>query len=293
MKPKQVHASSRFLFHALATILLGLLPRPAAAQTDSPVQSSARPFGLQIADTVKAAGSDVASANFQANSLASIRNVMNVPVGMRNALSDSRYLLDASKIQLATAYDVRAYFINEDAGYHNTLGFNAQGNGVGSGNPKLIFPDASTNVGASATSWNGVNRMPGEPLLPGDFVNLGNFSAGSKLDFFLIANGARSPQGTFTGTASANPDRINHVVAFTLADSPYLMLGFEDLMGGGDLDFNDLMVAIDIGQTNATALRAMAAAPAPALPLVLGCLFGVVVIFKPRRVEGTARGLAA
>ncbi len=58
-----------------------------------------------------------------------------------------------------------------------------------------------------------ITRTSSEPLLPGDFVDLGTFGAGTQ------------------------PDGINHVVAFASVQlgSPYLLIGFEDLLGGGDL----------------------------------------------------------
>jgi hypothetical protein len=44
------------------------------------------------------------------------------------------------------------------------------------------------------------------------------------------------------------------VVALSLPNSPYLILGFEDMRGGGDRDYNDVIFAVDIGKTNVKAL---------------------------------------
>jgi hypothetical protein len=35
-----------------------------------------------------------------------------------------------------------------------------------------------------------------------------------------------------------------------LENTPYLLIGFEDLYGGGDRDYNDLMFVVDFGEEN-------------------------------------------
>jgi hypothetical protein len=64
----------------------------------------------------------------------------------------------------------------------------------------------------------------------------------------VIANGANGGKTSFSTQRSENLDGINHVVSFayTVKDSPYLILGFEDLLGGGDRDFNDVLFAVVI-----------------------------------------------
>ncbi len=51
-----------------------------------------------------------------------------------------------------------------------------------------------------------------------------------------------------------NPDGIAHTVGLLHPDSGLLTLGFEDLYNGGDLDFDDSVFTIDIGQSNAQVL---------------------------------------
>lgn len=231
------------------------------AQTTSSVQSSARPYGLDIVGPVMAAGSDSKSATFQSTALPSLITLANTELSESQAVNDSSMLLDPSKLFLKNASDVRVYFVSEGAGYHNTLGFNTAGGGVTSGDPLLIFPDASSK-GTSATSRSG-----SEPLLSGDFVDLGNFSAGTKLDFFLVANGASGGSTVYSTDSSVNPDGINHVVSFAALSGSYLLIGFEDLLGGGDRDFNDVLFAVDIGARN---LAALTATPEPATYAMLG-----------------------
>ena len=252
----------------LAVLLL--LAAHGVAATDSPVQIDVRPFGLEIVDTVKLAGSDAAAAQFQADLLPGLTGLCDA--GWINGLPPAASV-DPSKLDLATEADVRVYFVSEDASYHNTLGFNADGVGITSGDPLLIFPDATTG---------GDTRTDRAPLLPGDFVDLGSFAGGTALDFFLIADGRQRPEGrpVYSMEGSANPDGIQHALAFALMDSPYLLVSFEDIYGGGDEDFNDLIFAVDVGADNVAALSGV---PEPATVLTLAAFAGMVACAARRR----------
>lgn len=229
---------------------------------NSPVQSAARPFGLEIAGPVQLAGSDAAANTFQTEALPGLSALVQTRLSERGPINDSTLLLDPDKLILSTAADVRVYFVGEGAGYRNSLGFNTAGGGVISGNPLLIFPDASS----------GGRRTGSEPLLAGDFVDLGNFAAGTKLDFFLIANGASGGNQVFSTDGSVNPDGINHVVSFAALSGSYLLIGFEDLFGGGDRDFNDVLFAVDIGARN---LATLTAAHEPGTVAILAAFLGL------------------
>ena len=274
--------SSHLLIGVIAWAALATFPARAqtAGGTPSPVQATTRPFGLNIVGPVMLAGSDAAAAAFKQDVLPGINALVNVRLNEQRPVNDAALLLDPSKLSLKTASDVRTYFVGEGAGYRNTLGFNTAGGGVTSGNPLLIFPDASSSISALGNTAGG--RTGQLPLLPVDFVNLGRFAGGTKLDFFLIADGASGGRNVYSTDQSVNRDGINHVVAFTYAlpNSPYLIIGFEDLYGGGDRDFNDVIFAVDIGAAN---IAALTATPEPVLSLSLLSLLGVVVYVKRRR----------
>ncbi|GAB4455724.1 MAG: hypothetical protein OHK0029_12270 [Armatimonadaceae bacterium] len=277
---KKFSATASFL---VAAATLGGAVCPAAfAQTDSPIQSPARPLGLNIVNKVKIAGSDAASAQFQSSSLPRLRDLARRNLGERIPLSDSTVGLkkvDPNKIKLFTDAQVRAYFVGEGAGYRNSLGFNTQGGLATSGNPKLIFPDASTSVSESDLPGTRGTRSQSAPLMPGDFVDLGFFGANTQLHFFTIANGATGGTTAFTTEHDKNPDGIIHAVAYALPDSPYLLIGFKDLWGGGDRDYNDVLFTIDIGRANVAKLSG----PEPGLPLVLGAPLGMTWLARRRQ----------
>ena len=257
--------------------------KSSASGTPSVIQSSARPYGLSIVAPVMQAGSDAASRSFQ-NVLPGMEKFIQtyLPESHNNMNSPLAFAIDPAKLTLSTKSDVRVYFAYEGAGYRNTLGFNTTGTGVSSGDPEIIFPNVSSSLGYGG-SGNGV-RTASDPLLAGDFVNLGSFKGGTKLDFFLIADGANGGKTVFSTTESANPDRINHVASFSpsywgVANSPYLFISYEDLLGGGDKDFNDVVFALDIGAANVAALLAT---PEPATWLTLGSLVGLAVWARNR-----------
>ncbi len=256
------------------------------AGKESPVQSAARPFKLDIVAPVMAAGSDDRSAAFQKEALPALNDFLKKSLGEKVAVNDSRLLLDPSKLKLQEKSDVRVYFVGEGAGFNNTLGFNTTGSGISEGDPQLIFPNASSTV-SSYDPAKDPKRTSSAPLLPGDFVNLGRMDKGTVLDFFLIANGASGGSNIFSTDQSVNKDGINHVVAFAyaMANSPFLIIGFEDLWGGGDRDFNDLLFAVDIGAAN---IRNLTSTPEPAMATTLLGLLGLAFQRRTRRSTATA-----
>lgn len=85
-------------------------------------------------------------------------------------------------------------------------------------------------------------------------VNLGTFKPGTKLEF-----GIDNGNGDFfrTGSAAANSDNFQHAKVSRATDG--VLVGFEDLRGGGDRDFNDAFIKV----------RSLpAAVPAPARVVV-------------------------
>jgi hypothetical protein len=248
---------------ALAGFVFCLASAGLSAQAEtftySPVQSTVRPLGLDIVDRVGLAGSDAASANFQNRILPTLQPLVNQNLaGIEPGAEFNNFVaLDPGALKLAVAADVRAYFVGEDTGYHNSLGFTTGGGGLDTGNPLLIFPDATmpSNYGSSSNA----KRTPTAPLFPGDFVNLGNLAAGTELDFFLIANGDNNGENIFWTDSSMNPDGTNRSVAlvsFAQANSPYVLIGFEDLIGGGGRDYTDVLFAVYVGEENVAAMLA-------------------------------------
>lgn len=297
LSPHSMHSTSLFSFSwfavgssRLATALpvIGLVFASAAtaqAQVESPVQSKVAPFKLAIVDEVQIAGSDAASATFQKTVLPEITKLINTSLGeTSNFTNASKFSLDPNKLRITVESTARVYFVGEGAGYQNTLGFNTLAADAAapkaslSPTAKLIFPNASSTVSTYNPGSKAV-RTPDAPLLPGDFVDIGAFKGGTMLDFFLVSNGAGGGKDIWTAPASRNRDGIDHVVAFALPGSPYLILAFEDMFGGGDRDYNDVIFAVDIGAIN---VQRLLSTPEPAAWASVLALGGVAYLWRRR-----------
>ncbi len=113
---------------------------------------------------------------------------------------------------------VKAIFQGSDAGYFNSVFFERVGVPTGS----VFLFDKSSAVGTTA--------------------ELGWFSAGTVLTFRLAVS--NTGDNFFTGAASLNTDGLAHALAVTRFDLDLNLfvtqVGFEDLYGGGDRDYNDI-----------------------------------------------------
>jgi len=84
--------------------------------------------------------------------------------------------------------------------------------------------------------------FPNHTTAPGASSSLGFFAAGTELVFGLRV--LTTGDSFFTGPASRNPDGVVHARASRWLGTPTIptpgvVVGFEDLLGGGDRDFND------------------------------------------------------
>lgn len=191
---------------------------------------------------------------------------------------------------------VKVYFIDEGAGYRNTFGWydaNA-GDPTQAANRNVIWANASKQGG-------------GGSLVSGSEAVVGDFSAGTELGFFVSANGYSYEQyrgrlsdervdaymdsrvHTYYTNDALNPDGISHVVAGVLPEQGLLTLGFEDLYGGGDRDYDDVVFAIDIGVENATKIAAGAPEPGEWALMIVGTL---TLMGLARRRPDLIRGLS-
>ena len=124
--------------------------------------------------------------------------------------------------------DVEVYFINEGAGYHNEFFFSTDGE-RDRDSMNTIFEDASSRHSILAN---------GGPLALGEGRNLGSFDGATTLSFLL-----KNPRGNVYGhDVAQNQDGLQHITAFQ--SDGFLILGFEDLDGGGDRDYNDVVIAV-------------------------------------------------
>jgi len=288
----------------VAASVLAIAATGLQAQVADPIQSTASPYSLPTAGTVMQAGSDASSQKFDTSVLPEALQFIKsaLPEGVNNTKSTA-FEIDPSKLVLATSQDVTATFVYEGASFHNSIGFDALAPGqsdplsswdeVKSPTAALIFPDASSGSSGyqEADSIAGV-RTPSQPLLPGDFENIGKFAAGSKLDFFLLSNGANDYwANTFSTQESLNSDGFTqHAAAFTASlfavpqlNSPYIFLSFEDSYGGGDQDVNDTIIALNVGTATVNSLLAT---PEPSMAASLAGFVALAFVAARKKLVG-------
>lgn len=228
------------------------------------------PFGLSVAGPIQH-GSD--AAYFDTLRTAVLGNNLSNGTSVPGIAS---VRLDPSKIDLALAADVKAYMVGDEIGNGTNkeyaIGFNPAGPGVTTGKPELIFPLAQTN---------GSRRNGTFPVLPGDYVDLGQFAAGSHLDFFAIAD----PTPGYSTKNAADLAKVFSTAGgdlnarmYALTGTAYLLVTFE----GNDkygVDYNDVAIAVNVGTDN---VRRLVGAPEPSLLLVLGSFAGVLLTVTGR-----------
>lgn len=202
--------------------------------------------------------------------------------------------LDITKIKMNFDHDVKVYFIGETAGgYRNQLNFTATNGAEVTGGK--IFGDTSCKPGQDMANFGEFCANPNNPLANkakedqplnvGDFAELGKFKAGTEFDFQLVSNGINGGiwnngvQGIFGLNDATNPDKLQHVMAYYYKD--FLVLGYEDLWGGGDKDYNDTVFAIDFGKNNAREVAGISVPEPSATVALIGA--AAVGIFASRR----------
>ncbi|WP_258364461.1 DUF4114 domain-containing protein [Nitrosomonas sp. Nm84] len=139
-----------------------------------------------------------------------------IPYPASGAEDSTQYTFTAT-----TTGEIGAYFYNQSASYTNTLSLLVNG---------VITPESSAGVLNNHTSSIG------------DFVSLGFVHAGDVLTFQLnvITTG-----NTLYSDSTLNADGVNHVYSTSFSgDTAHgiptgTYVGFEDIYGGGDFDYND------------------------------------------------------
>jgi len=220
------------------------------------VQSPARPFGLDVVAPVQVAGGDARSADFAANVLPDILDFIGSNLLQGNTTGVMSAETDASNLTLPNPADVRLYFVGEEAGYHNSIGLNFAGAADDEYTSLLAFPDASSKYSLNPDQIGDRTYVsedyPTEdyPLVPGDFIDIGAVDAGSFLDLFIIPGGATDGSDAYGVDKTLNADQTSHMRILGVAGDSMLVIGFEDQKNGGDQDFNDVIIAVDVGAQN-------------------------------------------
>ncbi len=216
-------------------------------------------------------------------------------LGERQAVdSDDINGVNMSDLTLANDHPVTITFEGEAAGFKNSVGYYKIDDDGKITDVKFIWENASAQ-------GSGGDLVPGETTAELDvgagdrfalFVVANGFNQN---DFDQFQNGhfefrdgnetatvnSTNPQlvfvsddGTVTplngnvyhtagmgNQVNLNPDGIQHAISGIDTVTGELMIGFEDLPGGGDNDFNDLLISVDVGPATARTLDPSTVAP--------------------------------
>lgn len=176
---------------------------------------------------------------------------MGVVLGL--ALQSQATVVYGGYITVANTGSVTATYLGQTASYSNDLYLYLPSNGNG-----IIFNNQTTPVGTTA--------------------DLGTFNAGTELEFMIYVN--NTGDSFFSGPAERNPDSLVHVKTDDAIAAPDIWVGFEDLLGGGDRDYDDVQFKF----SNVAAVTELPSVPEPTSLGLFGLgLVGVAVAMYRRR----------
>lgn len=228
----------------------GALDSPTAAAPElGRVQQAVYPSGVTAApnDTYsQQLRNDIAAALKERQSVPNVHPELLPP----NLVPDLLVAQDLCKVWVS--------FYSEGAGQKNSLGYFAYPEGQPPQLPAGVpLSTRQSNIIFSNSSAQG----SGGTLVQGNRYQLGSgsnttFSAGSRIGFFLIANGWTGSAVDFNRTTFYTVDGLNpeptadkkrHALIVRHADSQRLVMGFEDLYrnSSSDDDFNDVVFVIN------------------------------------------------
>lgn len=200
-------------------------------------------------------------------------------------------IINVSTIPIGHDYPVRVIFEGETAGYRNSFGYykidsetrqiydveiiwpnaSLQGSGgdlIAGQSDALLDVQPGDNVGFFIVS-NGFSYNDYSSLGEGNFAFQNADGSTATLDsqnpkLVFESEGGETTEivyhqyhtAAYGETLGLNPDSLLHTAGILKTDKGTLTIGFEDLLNGGDLDFDDSVFTIDLGPANAVVLNA-------------------------------------
>jgi hypothetical protein len=130
-------------------------------------------------------------------------------------------------------------FLDEGAGYKNTYGLFTVEKDESGGYERTSVEKFEIFSNASKIGSGGRLRM-------GDTYKSAIYQEGTNFGFYIESNGYRRKRSshTFYSYTPFNQDDVKHTILTYDYDQDKLAVGFEDLYGGGDRDYNDLIVSV-------------------------------------------------
>jgi len=144
---------------------------------------------------------------------------------------------------------------------------------AGGGEITVTFESASALYDSLILINKGVPFFPDHATAHGTTLSIGTFAAGTVLDFALLVTNTGNV--FHTGPAAGNTDGLAHaVVTYNYLTPGTTLVSFEDILGGGDKDYNDFVFSF----------RSVSLAPEPETNvLMLAGLMAVAWLARRRK----------
>lgn len=169
-------------------------------------------------------------------------------------------------------------FLYEGANYKNSLGYFLYDDNGDVISEHTIFANAS---------GTGPGLEGGGSLDAGATVNLGSFDAGTRVGFWVQANGYRNPNGyKYYSLESLNPDGQGHFALWLDTQRNRVVYGVEDIYDLGDHDFNDMVFTVNFTPNTTN----QGATPEPATGLLAASALGMAGWLRRRRAKNASAG---
>ncbi|WP_447969232.1 DUF4114 domain-containing protein [Nitrospira sp. M1] len=135
-------------------------------------------------------------------------------------------------------------------------------------NGNVIATFQGSNAGYISSLYLGDTKIFTSNQANGSTFDLGNFTAGTQLQFRLEVH--NTGQTFFTGNGANNADGLAHAVINDSFGQSETLVSFEDLLGGGDRDYNDLIFSFSNTNTELETNTGFAQNPEPSTVILLG-----------------------
>ena len=176
--------------------------------------------------------------------------------------------------------EISVTFIDEGAGYRNSFGY-------------FLYDSEGTVLYKETLFDNASKAGAGGSLVAGDTLDMGSFEAGSRIGFWLQANGYNDPNGhTYYTLDSLNPDGLRHMAIVSDEANERLVIGIEDLYGLGDEDYNDIIFTFSATPFSAID-RSNIPTGTPAPGVVVISVIGTTLLCLQRRRKTNSLCVAA
>lgn len=256
---------------------------------------------LEKARAEQADGSDAAMKELQSTLQPRLKEfVQSVLPGVYDKENKTAEI-DPNKLVLDNNTAVRGYTLSEGVLYRQTV--DGEAKAVAKIDPqstwteatkeisKVIFADAANSEGGFSALVYGTQKDQ-DQVSPADFATVGEYTKGTKLDFFLLAYGGNSGKDEVSKEQAINQDNFKrmleesttHFVAASELSSPYVSVSFQDLWGGGDKEITDSVNNSDVSQA---AVNGLLATPEPAMSLTFVACLGLALVALRKNKKAT------